>query len=354
MLPVPRRWEALTPAWMNDALAARIPGVAVEAIEIDRVRHGTNSRARVSVRYARGSGPASVFVKLAGRRLHRFALLALRALATEARLAAGLVAFPLDHPSFYAGGIDWSRLGAVVVMEDVAASGGRPNVATAPLSVDEVRSGLAGLAKLHGAYWDRTLAAPLDFMRPWRLGRSWSMLSAASLAQALHRLERLGAPLAPERYLSAVSLAHQFRNSALLASSGVQTLLHGDPHPGNTYSRNAAGTGFYDWQLARVGHWSHDVGYFLVGSLDVSERRAHEEDLLAGYLDQLGRAGADAPQWQAARARYRACPAFGLATWLHTLSFGSLQPTDVCLATIARFAAAYEDLDTRHSAVMAA
>jgi hypothetical protein len=338
---------------MTAALAARIPGVAVEAIEIDDVRHGTNSRARVRVRYTRGSGPASVFVKLAGQPPHRFALLALRALATEARLAAGRITFPLDHPSFYGGGIDWSRLGCVVVMEDVAASGGRPNVATAPLRVDEVRSGLAGLAKLHGAYWDRTLAPPLDFIRPWRLGRSWSMLSAASLDRGLHRLERLGAPLPHERYLGPVSLARQFRNSALLAGSGAQTLLHGDPHPGNTYSRNAAGTGFYDWQLTRVGHWSHDIGYFLAGSLDVSERRAQEKDLLAGYLDELCRAGVDPPPLQAAWASYRATPAFGLATWLHTLSFGSLQPTAVCLATIARFAAAYEDLDTRHSDVMA-
>lgn len=128
-------------------------------------------------------------------------------------------------------------------------------------------------------------------------------------------------------------------------------MLHGDPHPGNTYATATGGTGFYDWQLARIGHWSHDVGYFLVGSLDVCARRAHEHELLDSYLEALCRHGVPAGQAAGAWEHYRATPAFGLATWLHTLSFGTFQPVDVCLATIARFATAYEDLETSRSTV---
>jgi aminoglycoside phosphotransferase (APT) family kinase protein len=110
-------------------------------------------------------------------------------------------------------------------------------------------------------------------------------------------------------------------------------------------------TGFYDWQLARTGNWSHDVGYFLVSSLDIADRRAHDEELLIGYLDALRRAGVDAPGADQAWTRYRATPAFGLGTWLHTLSAGSFQPVDVCLTTLQRFTAAYVDLETHRSLV---
>lgn len=103
--------------------------------------------------------------------------------------------------------------------------------------------------------------------------------------------------------------------------------------------------GFLDWQLARTGNWSHDVGYFVAGSLAVEDRRAHDRELLACYLDALGAAGATPPSLGQAWDRYRETSAFGLASWLHTLSFGTFQQPPACLATIARFAAAYADLD---------
>jgi aminoglycoside phosphotransferase (APT) family kinase protein len=166
-------------------------------------------------------------------------------------------------------------------------------------------------------------------------------VSVASLRRGLRRAEALGHPLP----LDAGLLGAQFRRHAAATAGGAQTLLHGDPHPGNTYSSAGGRTGFLDWQLARTGNWSHDVGYFVAGSLAVEDRRAHERELLAYYLDALGTAGAARPPFAQAWDRYRATPAFGLATWLHTLSFGTFQQPSACLATIDRFAAAYGDLE---------
>ena len=357
MLPVPRTWSDLTPSWMTTALSPRLPGAVVDSVDVGSVQDGTNARAHVRLTYARGQGPPSVFVKCPGRTVHRLALAVLGALATEARLADSGAALPLERPLLYAGGFERRRLATVVVMDDVVAAGARPNDAMTPLSVAEVQSGLDGLARLHAAYWDRRLPASLDFLQPWRLGRSWALVSVASLARGLRRLARLDAaglaphPVHARHQVDARHLGRQFQRSAVLAASGEQSLLHGDPHPGNTYRAASGATGFLDWQLARVGHWSHDVGYFLVGSLDIADRRAHESDLLAGYLDALSRAGAAEPSWDSAWARYRATPAFGLATWLHTLSFGTFQPADLCVATIRRFAAAYDDLETAHSLI---
>lgn len=352
-VPVPRSWRDVTATWMTDAMAARHPGTVVRDVRLRDVEDGTNRRARAELTYARGGGPRSVFVKCPGRPSNRVALLALGALQTEARLATSGVTLPLEHPLPYAAGIDRARLGAVVVMDDVEADGGRSNDARAPLSVDEVASGLEGLARLHAAYWGTALPPSLGFLRPWRLGRGWAAVSVASLARGRKRLARSHDPSIVPAGLDVRRLGRQFRQSALLAATGAQTFLHGDPHPGNSYARSGGRVGFFDWQLARTGHWSHDVGYFLVSSLDADDRRSHERALLDSYLDALRAAsGARAvPDREAAWDRYRATPAFGLATWLHTYSFATFQPVDVCTATIRRFSRAYEDLETCRTAV---
>lgn len=349
VLPVPRTLSELPPSWMTVAITNRCPGAVVKELEVGDVAQGTNRRATVRLSYAEGAGPASVFVKMQGRMLHRLALLALRALTAEARLAESGLSLPLEHPLSYAAGVDRRRLATIVVMEDVVAGGGRPNDATTALDPVEVKAGLDGLARLHATYWNRSLPPALRFLRPWRLSRLWAPVSRASLRMGLNRLEDAGLPGLVPPGLDAGGLERQFRRSSALAATGPQTVLHGDPHPGNTYALPGNRTGFYDWQLVRTGNWSHDVGYFLVSSLDVEDCRTHERDLLAGYLGALRRAGVEAPGWEESWRRYRATPAFGLGTWLHTLSAGSLQPVDVCLATLRRFAAAYRDLETHRS-----
>ncbi len=351
MLAVPRRWSDVTADWMTAALAGRHPGAVIGDVRVGPVDDGTNARARVALAYTRGEGPPAVFVKRSGRLVPRLALVALRALGTEARLAASGVVLPLPHPRPYAGGVRPARLGTVVVMDDVAVAGGVPNDAASPLSVAAVGAGLEGLARLHAGFPAAGLPTALGFLRPWRLGPAWAEISVASLARGIGLLARLGGDGILPPGLDSRRLGRQFAASARLAATGPQCVLHGDPHPGNTYALEAGGTGFLDWQLARIGHWSHDVGYFLAGSLSADDRRVAERALLAQYLDAVARAGGEAPSWDEAWARYVATPAFGLATWLHTLSFGRLQPVDACVVTIARFAAAYADLETSRSAV---
>lgn len=122
------------------------------------------------------------------------------------------------------------------------------------------------------------------------------------------------------------------------------TLLHADAHIGNTYVLPDGGVGFLDWQVVRRGHWPQDVGYFLVGSLTIEDRRRHEADLIAEYRDAL-----DAPaRPSAAEAwlHYRASAAYGLTIWLSTLGTDGYQPHDVSLALAERYAAAFIDLDS--------
>ena len=328
---------------MTQALAARFPGAVVGDVQSLDIADGTNARARLRLRYRSGQGPERVFVKREGSPLNRLALTALGAREAEAGLAGCAERLPLEMPDLYAGAVDRRRLAAVVVMEDVTLRGARPHGGTAPLDVDQVHSGLAGLARLHATYWARPLPHGLGFVRPWRLDRGWAPVSLASLLNARRRLRAVGhADLLPV-CAGPTEVEHGFRRWAALARLGPQTLLHGDPHPGNTYALADGTTGFFDWQLIRSGTWAHDVGYFVVSALTVADRRAQERELLGGYLEGITRLGVPGVDTEDAWQLYRRTPVFGLASWLHTLSGGGFQPTETCLATIERFAAAYAD-----------
>lgn len=349
VLMPPRDWSGLTPSWLSEALAPAYPGVEVATVTLHGVADGTNARAAVAVTYRSGAGPARVFVKREGGWLNRLALTALGARDAEADLARSRVDLPLEHPRLYAAATDPRRLAAIVVMEDVTLRGAVPHAATRPLSIEEVCSGLDGLAALHARYWERPIPS---FVRPWRLRATWAPVAWAGFVHAHHRLRALGHPeLVVD---TATAIERGFRGWAKVVAAGPQTMLHGDPHPGNTYripsGRIPSGTtGFYDWQLVRSGSWAHDVGYFVVSALSPEVRREHERDLLAGYLARLAALGIAAPAYGEARALYRRTPVFGLGSWLQTLAAGSFQPVDVCLATIERFAAAYVELTRRRT-----
>jgi hypothetical protein len=163
---VPRSLSELTPEWLTAAIADRCPGAVVSDLAVGPVADGTNRRASVRLQYASGSGPPAVFVKAPGRILHRLALLALGAWQTEAQLAAAAPDLPLAHPLPYAAAVDRQRLAAIVVTDDITTCGGRPNDGLTALSVAEVRDGLAGLARMHAAYWERPLPGALRFVQP--------------------------------------------------------------------------------------------------------------------------------------------------------------------------------------------
>ncbi|HVU92935.1 MAG TPA: phosphotransferase [Jatrophihabitans sp.] len=329
VVDVPRSWAEVTPAWLGAAL-----GRPVSRLRVTDHADGTNARARVTAWFAGAAEPTHLFVKREGRLLNRLALTALRAREAEADLARCALELPLEHPAFLAGAVDRRRLAAIVVMEDVTARGARPHRGDEPLSADQVEQGLAGLARLHAAYWNRPLP---PFVRPWHVGRQYAPVAWAGLLRARQRLRALGRPLE----VDLAELERGFRAWAARMRTGPQTLLHGDPHPGNTYAVDGT-TGFYDWQLVRRGAWVHDVGYFVTSALSVADRRAHERDLLAGYLDELARNGVPRPA--DAEQQYRAAPVYGLGAWLQTLAAGTFQPLDTSLATVERFAAAYRDL----------
>src|SRR5690242_3616607 len=97
LLTVPRSWGEVTPAWLAAAM-----GRPVAELRLDDIAEGTNSRARITGRFADRDEAFALFVKREGRVLNRLALTALGAREAEADLARYGVDLPVEHPAFYA------------------------------------------------------------------------------------------------------------------------------------------------------------------------------------------------------------------------------------------------------------
>jgi Ecdysteroid kinase-like family len=349
---VPKDWAEITPEWMSAALAARHPDAVVDAVTVAMRDDGTNRRARLAVTYSAGSGPATVFVKAVDP-AHKAMIKLTSGLLHEPRLFNSNVPLPLEHPLVYAAPIDEAEEDFLLVMEDLTARGADPRDATRPLTVEQAANGVRGLARMHGRYWGARVHRPdLDWLEPFE---PWDGMQYAPLPSALERLGE-DAPASVHALSIDGLIEDLWKPYVRTLTVGPTTLLHGDAHVGNTYLvsnvHSDCDVGFLDWQVARRGNFSLDLGYFLQGAVTTEDRRGNERALLEVYRDSLALPADELPSLDEIWLRYRASVAHGLTLWLCTASAGELwQRPDIALALAQRYSAAYEDLQTAQALV---
>ena len=346
---IPASWDDVTSEWITSALSEVLPGVRVSDVALLLRDDGTNRRARLGLTYAEGSGPATVFVKAESDAPGRRQIHARNGnLFNEALLFRSNVDLPIEHPFAYAAVLDEAALDYLIVMEDLAARDADLRDAMRPYNVDQVARGLRGLARLHSRWWDVVPGEPtLGWVQPFLPTAGWTRPMAKILPIGIERAGDV-LPRAVAQ-LDVDDLVKAWIESITSLTTGPQTLLHGDPHIGNTYLLPDGEVGFLDWQVVRSGCWAHDVGYFLQSSLTPVDRRAAEVDLVEEYRSHLDVRVDALPTADDAWLRYRASAAHGLAIWLMTL------PSDVhaherSLALVQRYAAAFVELDTPSAA----
>jgi aminoglycoside phosphotransferase (APT) family kinase protein len=340
-LSIPVDLDDVTAAWATAALAPSHPGVEVASVTVVDRDDGTNRRARLALSYAQGSGPGTLFLKAADPD-HTELNAKTGGVFNEPRLFLSDVPLPLEHPAVHLALIDEPTFDFLLVMEDVAERGADPRDATRPLSVEQAADGVRGLARLHSRYWGDRLTAErrLGWVEPFVAWRSMARGIDGGKARTADLLPREVAALDGERIHHECwvpfigSLGH-----------GPATLLHGDPHIGNTYVLPDDRVGFLDWQVLRRGNQSLDLGYFLQGAVTVEDRRAHEVALVDEYHDALDLPADERPSRDDVWLRYRASVSHGLAIWLATAS-SKWQRAEVSAALVERYAAAFVDLDT--------
>lgn len=342
---IPGAWDAITPEWAAAAIAGRHPQARVAETRLLWHDDGTNRRARIGLRYAQGSGPATLFVKC-NEPAHRAVHLRNGNLFNEAQLFANDVDLPVDHPLVYEAVVDRDGGNFLLVMEDLAARGADPRDATRPMSVEQVTRGVRSLARLHARYWNFSADShqALAWVQTWAPTEGWQVGLRRRVPIGLDRAAGL-LPAALRRLDGDSVVDLWVRYVDTLAAAPV-TLLHGDAHIGNTYVLPDNDVGFLDWQVVRRGGWSQDVGYFVVGALSEDDRRRSERTLIETWLAALDVPDTQRPSTGTAWLHYRASPAYGLAIWLSTLGTDGWQAPAISRTLVQRYSSAFTELDT--------
>ena len=255
----------------------------------------------------------------------------------------------IETPAVFGSSFDppTGRFG--LLLEDLNVRDARFPSVLDPVSLTEVRALLGHLATLHARFWDSPrFATDLSWLGSPTSGGMFKVFDQIGLALIEDQVARhpfkgdLIAPIGrslPELW----SLLWRVQTQHAAAPT---TLLHGDPHLGNTYLLPGSRGGLLDWQLTIRGSWAHDVTYLIVTALDPDTRRDHQRDLLDEYLDNLHAAGVrDAPGSSDAFEQFRRAALWGLVIgWLICPPENYGEP--ITAGNITRTAAAVIDLDT--------
>lgn len=341
---VPSTWN-VSLEWMQNVVRGQYPSAELSSFKRVGGTDGTSSRALFALEYTGGSGPRTVFAKSKGNWLRRVLQYMTGNAFIEGRLYESRADLRLEHPVFYYGAVDTRRLNDVIVMEDVSQRGAILNEATTPLSVDAVGNGLQELAKMHSSFWNYSADThpQLNWVQQWESTRMFRFLLKFGCKRGTACL----LDWLPESVVSPgpMMMVDAWTDYLQSICTGPQTLLHGDAHVGNTYLLPDGTLGFYDWGVVRRGHWSFDVGYFIISCLSKEDCRKHAKDLLQVYIDALDIAEAK-PSIDEAWLRFRCSPAYGLAIWVTTGAEDGYQKPEICQALSERFSDAFVELDT--------
>lgn len=353
----------LTPDVLTAVLRRYDPAVTVTGVGLRRTWQGTSSHLHLDVSYAEPDTalPRHLFVKTQLSTVHDLP----EAFDESLSDGGGGTVLLNDETRFYRDlrpSIDAETLTVyfadhlngpsqfLIITEDVTDRGARFPDAVAGLTVDEVDELLNTLARIHAPFWGSPRlsdAGDLGWLEHPVHGSFATFLHANGFAiiRALLEVPYKKRLLLEVAGVDADTMENTFWRLAEHTAEVPVTLLHGDPHPGNTYILPDGQVGVLDWQLVRRGSWAHDFGYALVGALEPELRRAHERELLDSYRARLQAAGVDPlPDREHMWTSYRRTPAWGFCMWAITPD--QMYSTEVVTAVLRRFAVAYAELGT--------
>lgn len=295
-MQLPSSKDEIEANWLTSALALRFPGTVVTHATIGAVMHGTATKVRLLLDYndaghAYGLPPTMWFK--GGLEVHSIGEQMKRVYATEAEFYSDLApTLRMTLPKCFFSWIDPQTGVSAILLEDMLGQNARFGHATRPASPALARSVLREFAELHGSHWNDTslLSKPLlagggamlaDFLKtysftPANWARCLALPRGRTVTGELADLDRMNALV-----------------QSMLADDRARgrSLVHGDAHHGNVCILPGECASFLDWQTVMTGFWAHDISYYLTAAMTVEDRRAHERDLIAGYVRDLVKAG---------------------------------------------------------------
>jgi hypothetical protein len=344
----------VTPEFLSRMIAPYSPGAKIEHIQKSDARgYGddmVSSAARVTLdaRYSQGAPndlPTRLLLKYAVQEL-----LIGPIYRNEARIYNLLRPWEfMQTPRSLGASYDPDTQQFALLLEDVKDGGSIfPNVLS-EVTPEHVRSLLDQLARLHARYWESPrFAMDLDWLETHVTGTLANFMNThvKALVEAQVEMEHFKRELVAKLGTSVEKLSVGTRAVHLHQATLPQTITHGDAHLGNTYRRPDGCGGFVDWQLTARGYCMHDVSYLVTTSLPIDQRRRHERDLLAYYLDRLAAHGVtNVPQFGQTFTEYRRAMIWGFYIgWLTTPVRG--YGWEIVVGNHLRTSTVYEDHET--------
>jgi hypothetical protein len=350
---IPISYGSITPEWLTAIVCRDTPGAMVTDRRLGGDDDGTSNRRRIYIEYNEAgimAGlPSSVFCKAS--------------MSLSSRLTLGVLGCTHAEHTFYTmvrpklnieapvpvwANYDPETLASILMLEDLGESIEFCDQHT-PITRERAESMVKVLASVHGHFYQSPKLGQADL--PFTLWTDWfSRLQAVGMEEYTGKGFVAAEHVIPPRLFArkdeiwGATLASVEQHFHL-----PHTLLHSDTHMRNWYVAGGDAMGLADWQSVCIGNWGRDYAYAMSCALTVENRRAWERDLLALYLESLREAGGPAIAFDDAWRIYRQQLFSALAFWTVTLTpppvMPDMQPRDVTLAFIERFAAAIDDLD---------
>ena len=318
--PIPRGPEEVTAQWMQQALTAGgasdlppVKEIAWEDIGSGVGFMGTIVRCRLRYDEVTATGeqnpcaPATVIVKLPsplaknrrlGKRLglHRQECDFYRLIAPQA---------PVRSPALLYGDYQAGGDRFVLVLEDF---GGWQTVSHFDgASAEQARRAIRAIARLHGAYWNRTDQPPLNRFRAFSSTRRRMLVQLVYLAHLAPTFERFGSFFSDDMRRLAETYAARIDSHIVRVAAGPKTLSHGDFRLDNIFFAADGGEeiAIIDWQASGLRNPLFDVAYFLVGSVTTEVRRRIEREVLEEYTAIIGEMGVEGFTFETCWRLYR-------------------------------------------------
>ncbi len=292
--------DQLTAEWLGDVLARPV----TELSSVERIGTGQMSQTH-RVRFVADGRDDSVVVKLASddptSRATGVGMGAyLREIAFYRNLASRIGGpLPHCHLAEYDTAEGWFTL----VLEDMSAAIQGDQIAGC--SVDEARVALRSLARIHAPVLGDLALGTADYLN------QPNPLTQEVLAMLLPGfIERYGERIAPEhaevcrRFIEVLGPWSEQQRPPL-------GLVHGDYRLDNLLFGDGT-CRVVDWQTMTWGPAMLDCSYFIGLSLRVDDRRAHEQELVRTYHDELLAAGVTSLSWEHAWEEYRRQAFYGV------------------------------------------
>ena len=286
------RAEDLTADWLSSTLGGDVGPVSSQLIGDGHI--GVN--ARISMPQAEAGLPRSVVVKLPATDEISLATAAmLRHYERETKFYTELAStVDMRVPACLHGEWDAATNAFVLVLEDMAPATQGDQLTGC--SLEQARDAVRELAKLHGPRWDDPTLYDIDWIEHDKGDQG------DDAANSLAVMWQMFFPGFSETYRSHLSddefeLAERFGGAIAQwrgGRTGPKTITHGDYRLDNMLFATAEGgppVSVVDWQTPAHGSPITDLSYFIGAGLLPDDRRTHERDLVAIYIDALGAYG---------------------------------------------------------------